>query len=308
MRSSLALSILTQQPIQFINIRAGRPKPGLAKQHLTCVQAAAAISDAKVEGAAIGSTEVSFSPGKLKSGRFNFDIGSAGSASLVLQTVLVPLLLAGAPSEVTIIGGTHNMLSPPYEFLHYCFLPQLAAIGAKVEVVLEKHGFFPAGGGKLKAIIHPLPESTVPLKLLERGALKDRSAVVKVASMPQSIGKLQADKLKTEAIGLKGSDIEIQRLQDSAGPGNVVYVLENVSVQEERGRERERCGGEHLRQRERERADEAQGLLTCFPLKSCLPPSFHHLLCSTPMCARCQLPSLTGAAPALQWLQRLLQA
>ena len=131
LRSSLSLSICTQQPFKISNIRAKRDKPGLLRQHLTAVKAAAEISGATVTGAEIGSRELSFRPGPLQAGSYAFAIGSAGSCNLVLQTVLPPLLTAAGPSTVRITGGTHNKASPPFEFLQRVFLPLLARIGAQ---------------------------------------------------------------------------------------------------------------------------------------------------------------------------------
>ena len=129
LRTALALSAVTGKPFVIDHIRAGRAKPGLMRQHLTAVKAAAAICGAAVEGAAVGSTRLRFEPGPLRADEYTFNIGSAGSTSLVLQTVLLPLALAGGPSRVTIQGGTHNSGAPPFEFLAHAFLPLVRRIG-----------------------------------------------------------------------------------------------------------------------------------------------------------------------------------
>src|SRR5262245_43603031 len=136
LRSSLSLAVCTQQPFRIANIRANRDKPGLMRQHLTAVKAAAEICDASVDGAEPGSRTLAFRPGKLRAGDFSFAIGTAGSCTLVLQTVLMPLLTAPARSRVRITGGTHNRAAPPFDFLQRSFLPLLARMGARVELTL----------------------------------------------------------------------------------------------------------------------------------------------------------------------------
>ncbi len=136
LRSSLSLSICTQQPFRITNIRANRDKPGLMRQHLTAVKAAGEICGGELIGAEIGSRELTFKPGRLKGGNYSFAIGTAGSSTLVLQTVLPPLLTAAEPSVVRITGGTHNRGSPPFDFLQRAFLPLIARMGAKVELEL----------------------------------------------------------------------------------------------------------------------------------------------------------------------------
>jgi RNA 3'-terminal phosphate cyclase (ATP) len=149
LRSSLALSLASGTPFRIERIRAGRARPGLMRQHLTALEAAAAVGQATVEGAAIGSREVVFRPGRVRAGEYRFAVGTAGSTTLVLQTVLLPLLLADAPSRLTLEGGTHNPYAPPFDFLAAAFLPLLRRMGARVEARLERAGFYPAGGGRL---------------------------------------------------------------------------------------------------------------------------------------------------------------
>ena len=134
LRTSIALSMVTGQPFRIEKIRAGREKSGLLRQHLTAVNAAAAICSANVDGAAIGSASLEFSPGKVKGGQYTFAIGSAGSTTLVLQTVLPALLLADAPSSLTLEGGTHNPHAPPFDFLERAFLPLINRMGPTVEI------------------------------------------------------------------------------------------------------------------------------------------------------------------------------
>ena len=157
LRSSLSLAICTQQPFRITNIRANREKPGLMRQHLTAVKAAAEICDAEVDGAELGSRALTFRPGGCAAGDYSFAIGTAGSCTLVFQTVLPALLTASGESRVRITGGTHNRASPPFDFLARSFLPLLSRMGANVQLDLTSYGFFPRGGGEIRARISPAP-------------------------------------------------------------------------------------------------------------------------------------------------------
>lgn len=170
LRASLALSIITGKAFRITRIRANRKKPGLMRQHLTGVLAAAEISGAKIVGAELHSQELTFTPARPGAcpGQYRFAIGSAGSTSLVLQTILMPLLLAPGPSEVTIQGGTHNPMAPPFPFLEKVFVPLLRKMGAEVELEMRSPGFVPAGGGEI-VFRTPGCAKLKPLHLLERG-------------------------------------------------------------------------------------------------------------------------------------------
>ena len=156
LRTALTLSMITGQPFRISNIRANRSKPGLMRQHLASVKAAAEISGAKVEGDALGSTSLSFVPGAIKAGVYEFQIGTAGSSTLVLQTVVPALLYAPGESVVRVSGGTHNSKAPPAEFLQRAYGRAMADMGAQVEFHLERTGFYPAGGGAVRATVKPL--------------------------------------------------------------------------------------------------------------------------------------------------------
>jgi len=225
LRSSVALSAILRRPIRVHRVRAGRPKPGLAAQHKVSIEAAATVSRAKTTGVAVGSSEITFTPpadGELEGGDWAFDIGSAGSTSLVLQTVIPILLHASSASRVRVRGGTHNGMSPPFEFLRDAFLPQLAAMGARVELRLLRHGFYPAGGGSLEAVVQPWVER-VPLSLRERGEATDRRIRAVVSNLPPDIARREADAARA-VLGWKAGDATHERVTDAAGPGNFVQV------------------------------------------------------------------------------------
>ena len=168
LRSSLTLSMITGRAFRIKNIRAGRAKPGLMRQHLTCVRAAAEMSGARVKGAEIGSQSLVFEPGAIKGGVYDFSIGTAGSTMLVLQTVLPALLMADAKSSVTLRGGTHNMNAPPYDFIEKAFFPVLRQMGAQVEASLKTYGFHPAGGGEVCVEIGEREQNLFSAKKLPR--------------------------------------------------------------------------------------------------------------------------------------------
>ncbi len=170
LRTSLSLSILTQKPFKIINIRGKRENPGLQHQHLTAVNASKNICNAKVKGNVLHSKELEFTPSKVIPGRYNFDIGSAGSTTLVLETLMPPLLFAKEKSVLKIIGGTSNPLAPPALHIKGVLLWYLKNLGINVEINVEKEGFVPKGGGRILAKISPC-KKLKPLDLTERGSL-----------------------------------------------------------------------------------------------------------------------------------------
>ncbi len=232
-RSALSLSMLTGIPIEVTNIRAGRAKSGLMRQHLVCVQASEQISNAKVTGAHLGSTTLSFTPDSIKSGDYTFDIGSAGSTTLVLQTVLPALLFANtdslAISTVTIKGGTHNPLAPTVDFLQQAFVPALAKLGMQVNVDCQKAGFAPIGGGEIKATIKPFLRraDTAPLKLTERGKFTHIELVASIVNLDYDICIRELTSAKSVLIeaGIDEAIIKTQsnKLQ-GIGEGNTCYA------------------------------------------------------------------------------------
>jgi RNA 3'-terminal phosphate cyclase (ATP) len=135
------------------NIRGKRPRPGLMRQHLTCVKAACEISGGTADGAEIGSTELVFRAGKIRAGDYHFAIGTAGSTGLLFQTLLPALWQAAGPSTLKLEGGTHNPLAPPFDFLDRVFLPALKKASVEASITLHTAGFAPAGGGVVECRI-----------------------------------------------------------------------------------------------------------------------------------------------------------
>ncbi|TNE84183.1 MAG: RNA 3'-terminal phosphate cyclase [Deltaproteobacteria bacterium] len=218
LRSSLSLSAITGRAFRIDAIRAGRSKPGLLRQHLACVRAAAEICGARIEGAQLGSTSLVFEPGPIRAGSFAFAVGSAGSANLVLQTVLPILWHAQDVSEVAVEGGTHNDWSPPFPFLAACFAPVMARMGAPVDLALEAHGFYPAGGGRVRALVEPADWQ--PLHWLERGEVS-LSAHAVVSGLPLKVGGRELVALD-RALGTgRGKPHQVA---NPRGPGNACWL------------------------------------------------------------------------------------
>lgn len=156
LRSAIALSAVTLKHIKVRNIRAHRPNPGLAPQHLTAIRAVAQVCNAQVSGLELGSTTIEFHPRKLAGGEYQFDVGTAGSVTLVLQACLPPLLYSSSPGKVSIRGGTDVRWSPPVDYFSHVFLPLLSRMGANVRVETVRRGYYPRGGGLVRMWVEPL--------------------------------------------------------------------------------------------------------------------------------------------------------
>lgn len=232
LRSSLSLSLLTGTPITLTGIRGRRPKPGLMRQHLTCVQAAQAIAPgAEAQGAELGSQQLCFVPAPVLPGTYRFEIATAGSCLLVLQTVWLPLALAGGASELELSGGTHNPMAPPFPFIEQAFAPLLARLGAPAELELQRAGFYPAGGGRLRVRIPPAAP-LLPFDLVEPGALITRRAQAVAPGLPRSIAERELRTL-ADLLDWPIEDLEVAACRQHEGPGNALWArLEHETLTE----------------------------------------------------------------------------
>jgi RNA 3'-terminal phosphate cyclase (ATP) len=221
-RTSCALSLVTGKPFRIYNVRARRAKPGLQRQHLTAVMSAAEIGGAQVDGAAVGSGEFTFVPGKVSPGDYTFSIGTAGSTTLVLQTVLPPLMSASAPSYLTLEGGTHNVHAPPFEFLQKSFLPLVNRTGPHVSIELERYGFYPPGGGRFHVTIEP-GASRNRIDLNERGEIRGLRARALVVKLSPSIGERELGVIK-EMLGWDDEHLQLETSTNAFSPGNVLTI------------------------------------------------------------------------------------
>jgi RNA 3'-terminal phosphate cyclase (ATP) len=223
LRTALALSLLTRKPFRIANIRAKRKSPGLLRQHLTAVEAATRVGDAAVEGSSLGASTLTFVPRTLRGGDYAFAIGTAGSTTLVLQTILLPLLVAPEPSTIVLEGGTHNPAAPPFDFLEQAYLPLLRRMGAEASIELLRPGFYPAGGGKVRVAITPVARLG-RLELEDRGELVSRRARAVVANLPYSIAEREA-RAVAETLEWGEYCVEAHTVSGSLGPGNAVSVF-----------------------------------------------------------------------------------
>jgi len=221
LRTALSLSLVTRQEFTIHNIRAGRERPGLLNQHLAAVRAAQAVGQAEVEGDAKGSRELVFKPRQVVPGDYSFDVGTAGSATLVLQTILPALMTAAGRSALVLEGGTHNPFAPPFEFVAKAFLPVIQRMGPNVKAKLDRHGFHPAGGGKMRVTIEPSPKLT-RVDLPERGNILKCCCTAVVANLPEHIAERELKVLKRKLF-LAPDRVETPQVK-SHGPGNVLLV------------------------------------------------------------------------------------
>ena len=221
-RNACALSLVTGQPFRITNARGKREKPGLMRQHVTAIEAACAIGGATCEGVAVGAADFSFTPGKVVPGEYKFAVGTAGSTGLVLQTLLMPLLLADGPSRLVLEGGTHNMLAPPFEFVAKAFAPVLRRMGAQIELRLVRHGFYPRGGGRIEVDI--VPGKLTPIDCIDRGALRSFSATALFAALPFNIAERELATARRLLSEWPEDAFSVRQLPDEQGPGNVLLL------------------------------------------------------------------------------------
>ncbi|MES9942398.1 MAG: RNA 3'-terminal phosphate cyclase [Candidatus Thiodiazotropha sp. 6PLUC2] len=253
LRTALTLSLITGRPLQMVNIRAKRKKPGLMRQHLTAVQAAATIGEAEIDGAGAGSQALRFQPQTINGGDYRFAIGTAGSCTLVLQTVLPALLAAGVEARLHLSGGTHNPMAPPADFLQRAYLPLLRRMGVKIEMNLIRHGFYPAGGGEVVLELEA-GSQLQPLNLLARGELRQVGAEALIAALPMRIAERELETIR-RTMGWDSTKLQLRGLNNSQGPGNVlVATIEHEHVTElfiafgEKGVSAEKVAGKLCRQ------------------------------------------------------------
>lgn len=233
LRTALALSLITGQAFALVNIRAKRPKPDLMRQHLTCVQAAVAVGggpehcqavDADGAPVQIGASQLHFTPGPVRGGDYEFAVGSAGSCMLVLQTVLWPLALAAQASNLVLRGGTHNPMAPSATFLSR-MAPYFSGGGQAVYALeLQRHGFYPAGGGEVHVRIAPPPDGLAAIELMERGARLEAWVECLHAGIPRGVASRELEVLG-RALGWAEDQLRDRALRANEGPGNALQVV-----------------------------------------------------------------------------------
>lgn len=221
-RNACALSLVTGQPFRITNVRGKRAKPGLMRQHVTAVEAACAIGGAECTGLTVGSSEIGFTPGRVRAGEYRFAVGTAGSTGLVLQTVLMPLVLADGPSRLVLEGGTHNILAPPFEFIANSFLPVIERMGPRVSARLVRHGFFPRGGGRIEVEI--VPAKLRPIDCLDRGAPRGQAASAVYAALPDDVAARMIAKARKLLADWPEAAFAVRELPAEQGPGTILLL------------------------------------------------------------------------------------
>jgi RNA 3'-terminal phosphate cyclase (ATP) len=220
-RNACALSLVTGTPFHITNARGGRSKPGLMRQHVTAIEAACAIGTGECDGASVGSRELVFRPGKVAAGDYHFAVGTAGSTGLVLQTILMPLLLADGPSRIVLEGGTHNVFAPPFDFIDRVFLPIINCMGPRVSARLVRHGFYPSGGGRIEVDIAPAP--LVPIECVERGAMLSCTATALFAGLPFDVADREI-RMAQKQLDWPERAFSVRELPEEQGPGNILLL------------------------------------------------------------------------------------
>lgn len=221
-RTSLALAMATGRPLRVRNVRGRRRRPGLLRQHLTALEAVATLSHGRVEGAKLGSRLFELWPGRVAHGEHTFAVGTAGSASLVLQTLVTGLLKHPGESRLIIEGGTDNPAAPPSRFLCEVWAPRVRQLGADFHVEVERHGYYPAGGGRLVATLR-VPETLEGFTLHERGPIEERLAVARVSALPRAIANRELGVLRTQ-LDLSRDELRVEEEPRPFGPGNTLSV------------------------------------------------------------------------------------
>ena len=226
LRTAVGLAAALDQPVHITDIRAGRRRPGLMRQHLCGVQAVAELAGGTLEGAVLGATELTYHPAAAPASpvprELRLDIGSAGGTGLVLQALLPLLLTRREALRVTVTGGTHNDGAPPAEFLQHTLYPLLRRMGAGLSLTLERHGFVPAGGGRVVVEVDPGGLPLRGITLDQCGTVLRRSATILTAHLPKRVGQREKSRL-IERLNWPDEAVRVVEV-DSDGPGNAVML------------------------------------------------------------------------------------
>ena len=224
-RNAAALAAITGKAAVVTDIRAKRPKPGLAAQHVAALRAVAAVANAEIEGLEVGSRRIVVKPGTLAGGKHRVDVGSAGSVTLVLQAALPAALRAPEPTEFHVIGGTDVKWSPPLDYFRFVFLPLLARMGGHVTIDVRRRGYFPRGGGEISVTVTPCPEFH-PLSAEPPGALKRVRGIAHAANLPEHVTQRMKTAAAREFVGVAEVKIDEERVgpERAFSPGGAVVL------------------------------------------------------------------------------------
>ena len=229
-RTAVALSAFTKKTIKIKNIRAKRKNPGLSYQHITAIKLIGKICDAEVIGLEKGSLFIEFHPKEIKGGDYDFDVGTAGSVTLILQACILPCLFAKEKTLITITGGTDVRWSPPIDYFINVFIPILKKMGINIEVDLIQRGHYPKGGGKVRVEISQISNSILPLTLDEFIKIIKIFGIAHNANLPNNI----VERMKNSVIEkLRGFDYDIKTEicnSFSSGTGIVLWAESPNSI------------------------------------------------------------------------------
>ena len=226
LRTALALSAILEKPFSIHHIRSKRKNPGLQAQHLGAVEASARITEAQTEGVKFGSQKIVFVPQRILPGNYQFEVKTAGSVTLLLQAIFLPLCLANERSELTLVGGTHVPWSPPFHYLSEVLLPTLQWMGVSAKAAIGKWGFYPKGGGQIQLKIDPVHELK-PVCLTDRGSLKEVRGISAISHLPKHVAERQKEQALRKIQRELKIEAEIINLYDisSNGPGSFLFLL-----------------------------------------------------------------------------------
>ena len=251
-RVAVALSAVTETPVRIRDIRAGRPNPGLAAQHATAIGAIAKMSGGEVTGVEIGSSTVEFRPGKLESGRYSFDVGTAGSVTLILQALLSVAAAAPGPVRVRLVGGTDVRWSPPIDYFSRVFLPILRRLGGHADVEVLRRGYYPRGGGIVEAVFEPT-RAWSPFFVPELGDVERVRGIAHVSNLPEDIPKRMKHAALRRLHGIPDVKVEerVYRGDGAVGQGGALILWAETGATivgsdalAERGKPSDRIGEE----------------------------------------------------------------
>jgi len=252
LRMAVALSALTDTPVRVVRIRARRPTPGLAAQHVTAIDAVAKLCGAEVTGLTIGSSNIEFRPGTLAPGRFSFDVGTAGSVTLILQAVLPVAAAAGGPVRVRLVGGTDVRWSPPIDYFSRVFLPIVRRLGAHADVEVLRRGYYPRGGGIVEAAIEPT-RSWSSFAMSQGEDVPRVRGIAHVSNLPEDVPKRMKHAALRRLHGIADVKVEerVYRGEEAIGQGGALVLwaereaaLLGSDSLAERGKPSERIGEE----------------------------------------------------------------
>jgi RNA 3'-phosphate cyclase len=252
LRMAVALSALTDTPVRVIRIRAGRPTPGLAAQHVTALDGVTRLCGGEVTGLVVGSSTIEFRPGRLAPGRFSFDVGTAGSVTLILQALLPVAAAAGGPVRVRLVGGTDVRWSPPIDYFGRVFLPLVRRLGARVDMEVLRRGYYPRGGGIVEVAIEPT-RSWSSFAVTEGGDIQRVRGIAHASNLPEDVPRRMKHAALRRLHGISDVKVEerVYRGEEAIGQGGALVLWAEAETRllgsdslAERGKPSEKIGEE----------------------------------------------------------------